>query len=169
MLLDLSVSNEMESDEIADEILRMMRVWHTHYYSCEQQADKSMVGIVKRIWKSTPFEARPAMQPRFIDIKSWNKRSKNNRISSVAGQAKTSHWYYLTTLKPQPLAVLKATVNEYPASVKRDTLDMMAQAHADEILARWVPVAIPERETEMEREPLVYVTRYTGLPALGVH
>ena len=167
VLLDLSVSNEMESDEGADEILRMMRVWHTHFYSCEQQADKSMVGIVKRIWKSTPFADRITSQPRFIDIKSWNKRSKNNRISSVAGQAKTSHWYYLTTLKPQPLAVLKATVNEYPASVKRDTLDMMAQANADEVLSRWVPVAIPEEMPKQEDEmPVTYVTRYTGLPLL---
>jgi hypothetical protein len=169
VLLDLTVSNEMESDEGADEIQRMMRVWHTHFYSVEQQADKSMVGLMKRIWKSTPRESRPANPPRFIDVKSWNKRAKNDRISTVAGQAKTGHWYYLTTIQKAALDSLRITVNEYPASVKRDTLDMLAQAHADEILARWVPVAIPVREERVEREPLMYVTRYTGLPAVGVH
>ena len=167
VLLDLAVSNEMESDEGADEILRMMRVWHTHFYSVEQQADKSMVGIIKRIWRSTPYESRPANPPRFIDVKAWNKRAKNDRISTVAGQAKMGHWYYLTTVPSGPLAVLRTTVNEYPASVKRDTIDMMAQANADEILSRWVPVAIPETmPKEEEGMPIQYVTRYTGLPVL---
>ena len=169
VLLDGSASNDWESDEGADEMLRMMRVWHTHFYSVEQQADKSMVGIVKRIWKSTPRDARPTNIPRFIDVKSWNKRAKNDRISTVAGQAKTGHWYYLTNINREFLRVLKTTVNEYPASVKRDTLDMMAQACADEILSRWVPVAVPEREIEVEREPIVYVSRYTGLPAVFLH
>lgn len=169
VLLDLHVSNEMESDEGADEILRMMRVWHTHFYSVEQQADKSMVGLLKRIWKSTPRESRPATMPHFIDVKSWNKRAKNDRISTVAGHAKTGHWYYLSTIPEQHLRVLRTTVNEYPASVKRDTLDMMAQAHADEILARWVPVAVPVDMPAREREPVTYVSRYTGLPALAIH
>ncbi len=169
VLLDGTASNEMESDEGADEILRMMRVWHTHYYSVEQQADKSMVGLVKRIWKSTPRESRPTNPPRFIDVKVWNKRAKNDRISTLAGHAKTGHWYYLTSINQAFLNVLRTTVNEYPASVKRDTVDMMAQAHADEILARWVPVAVPVREEIRERAPLTYVTRYTGLPAVTVH
>jgi len=166
VLLDLTVSNEMESDEGADEMLRMMRVWHTSFYSVEQQADKPMVGIMKRIWKSTPYEVRPPQMPRFIDAKAWNKRAKNDRISTVAGHAKTGHWYYLTTINPVALNVLKTTVTEYPASVKRDTLDMMAQANAEEVLARWVPIAIPEPMPQIEEMPIAYATRYTGLPAL---
>lgn len=166
VLLDLSVSNEMESDEGADEILRMMRIWHTNFYIIEQQADKPMVGILKRIWKSTPFDARPPQMPRFIDAKAWSKRAKNDRISTVAGHAKTGHWYYLTTIKPEALKILKTTVNEYPASVKRDTLDMMAMANAEEVLARWVPISIPEPRPKEEEITVVYATRYTGLPAL---
>jgi hypothetical protein len=169
VLLDLNVSNDMESDEGADEILRMMRVWHTHFYVIEQQADKPMVGFMKRIWKSTPREARPTNQPRFIDAKSWSKRAKNDRISTVAGQAKMGHWYYLSTINKAALSVLRTTVNEYPASVKRDTLDMMANANADEVLSRWVPVAIPVIEEKYERPPIQFVSRYTGLPAVMVH
>jgi hypothetical protein len=79
------------------------------------------------------------------------------------------HWYYLTTINKDFLQSLKTTVNEYPASIKRDTLDMMCQAHADEILARWVPVAVPEQQERVQREAPVYVTRYTGLPGVMVH
>ena len=107
--------------------------------------------------------------PRCIDVKAWSKKSKNDRISTVAGQAKMGHWYYLTTIPTKYLNVLKTTVSEYPASVKRDTLDMMANANADEVLSRWVPVAVPVREEIREREPVQYVTRYTGLPAIMVH
>jgi hypothetical protein len=169
VLLDLSVSNDWESDDGADEILRMMRVWHTQFYSVEQQGDKPMVGLMKRVWKSSPWESRPPNPPRFIDVKSWNKRVKNDRISTVAGQAKMGHWYYLTSIPEPHLRVLRTTVNEYPASVKRDTLDMMAQANADEVLSRWVPVAIPQRDKPREREPIEYVTRYTGLPGVMIH
>ena len=169
VLLDLHVSNDMESDVGADEMLRQMRVWHTHFYSIEQPSDKSMVGMMKRIWKSTPRDARPSSLPRFIDVKSWNKMAKNERISSVAGQAKMGHWYYLTTIPKQHLEVLKTTVNEYPASIKRDTLDMMAQANADEILSRWVPVAVPVAMEPMEKEQPIFVSRYTGLPAVMTH
>lgn len=169
VLLDLHVSNDMESDEGADEILRMMRVWHTHFYQVEQMSDKPMVGMMKRIWKSTPREARPIHPPRFIDVKSWSKRAKNDRISTVAGQAKMGHWYYLTTIPREHLNVLKTTVNEYPASVKRDTLDMMANANAEEVLIRWVPVAVPVVEQQRERPPMNYATRYTGLPVVMVH
>ena len=169
VLIDMCVSNEMESDAGADEMQRMMRVWHTHFYSCEAQADKGIVGLMKRVWKSTPREARPSQMPRFIDVKKWNKKAKNDRISTVAGQAKTGHWYYLTTIPSEHLNVLKTTVNEYPASVKRDTLDMMAQAHAEEVISRWVPVAIPAAEEKVLREPIPYASRYTGLPAIMVH
>jgi len=166
VLLDLVVSNDMESDEGADEMLRLMRVWHTHFYVMEQQADKPMVGMMKRIWKSTPRDARPTQMPRCIDAKGWSKRAKNDRISTVAGQAKMGHWFYLTNIPKKYLNVLKTTVNEYPASVKRDTLDMMANANAGDVLARWVPVAVPEHEFEEEREPPVFATRYTALPAI---
>lgn len=169
VLLDLYVSNDMESDEGADEMLRQQRVWHTHFYSCEQQADKSMVGLMKRIWKSLPRETRTTTMPRFIDVKAWNKRAKNDRISTVAAHAKTGHWYYLTTIPEPHLSVLRRTANEYPAAVKRDTLDCLAQAHADEILARWVPIAIPESMPEREREDPYFVTRYTGLTPIMVH
>lgn len=169
VLLDLAVSNDWESDEGADEMMRMMRVWHTNFYVIEQQADKPMVGLMKRVWKTTPREARPLAMPRFIDAKAWSKRAKNDRISTVAGQAKTGHWYYLTNIPQGPMRVLKTTVTEYPASVKRDTLDMMAISCADEVLSRWVPVAIPEEVPRMEREPLRYASRYTGLPAIAVH
>ena len=169
VLLDLCLSNDMESDDGADEILRMMRVWHTHFYSVEQQADKPMVGLMKRIWKSTPRDSRISMMPRFIDAKKWNKRAKNDRISTVAGHAKMGHWYYLKTIPREPLGKLKTTVNEYPASVKRDGLDMMAQANAEEIIARWVPVAIPVEAPKVEREEVHFVSRYTGLPAISVH
>jgi hypothetical protein len=169
VLLDLTVSNDMESDEGADEILRMQRVWHTHFYQIEQMSDKPMVGLMKRIWKSTPFESRSPKPPRFIDVKAWSKKAKNDRISTVAGQAKMGHWYYLTNIPKVHLDVLKTTVNEYPASVKRDTLDMMANANAEEILARWVPVAIPERMEPVQREEPVWATRYTGLPCITTH
>jgi hypothetical protein len=154
VLLDLCVSNDMESDEGADEILRQLHKWHTHFYSIEQQADKGMVGMIKRIWKTTPRDARPINIPRCIDPKGWSKKSKNDRISSVAGQAKMGHWYYLTSIPKPALDVLKVTVNEYPASVKRDTLDMMANANSEEILSRWVPIAVPVvDEDEQRREP----------------
>lgn len=166
ILLDMTVSNEMESDECADEILRMMRVWHTHFYAVEQTNDKPMVGLMKRVWKSTPMDARPANPPRFIDIKGWSKRAKNDRISTVAGQAKTGHWYYLTNINAKALSTLKTTVNEYPASIKRDTLDMMANANAEDVLTRWVPIAIPEPQPVVEEMPITYVTRYTALPVL---
>ena len=169
VLLDGSASNDWEADEGADEMLRMMRVWHTHFYVIEQQGDRPMVGLIKRIWKSTPYDARPAHMPRSIDIKGFSKRAKNDRISTVAGQAKTGHWYYLTNINRDFLRVLQTTVNEYPASVKRDTLDMMANANADEVLTRWVPVAVPERTMEIERDPIHYVSRYTGLPAVMIH
>lgn len=170
VLLDMTVSDEMESDEGADEILRMMRLWHTHYYVIEQQGDKPMVGLMKRIWKSTPREARPAQMPRYIDVRGWTKKSKNDRISTVAGQAKMGHWYYLTSLNKTALNILKQTVNEYPASVKRDTLDMMANANAEEVLSRWVPIAIPvAAEIEQPIERPSYITRYTGLPAIMIH
>lgn len=169
ILLDLHVSNDMESDDGADEILRMMRVWHTHFYQCEQQGDKPMVGMMKRVWKTTPRDSRITHPPRFIDVKGWSKKVKNDRISTVAGQAKMGHWYYLTTIPKQHLNVLRTTVNEYPASVKRDTLDMMANANSDEILSRWVPVAIPVMEEKVEREPIRFVSRYTGLPAITLH
>ena len=169
VLIDLSVSNEWESDEGADEMLRMMRVWHTHYYVIEQMADKPMVGMMKRIWKSMPLASRPTQMPRFIDIGGWSKRAKNDRISTVAGQAKMGHWYYLTTIPRPALDVLKTTVNEYPASVKRDTLDMMANANAEDVVARWIPMAIPEEQEKAQREPPTFVSRYTGLPAVMVH
>ena len=170
VLLDLWVSNDAESDEGADEILRQQRVWHTHFYQIEQMGDKPMVGMMKRIWRSTPYESRPAHPPVFIDVKAWSKKAKNDRISTVAGQAKMGHWYYLTTIPKQYLNVLKTTVNEYPASVKRDTLDMMANANAEDILTRWVPVAMPmTMPPEEKREPPVWVTRYTGLPAVQLH
>lgn len=169
VLIDGAVSNDWESDEGADEMLRMMRVWHTHFYVVEQTSDKPMVGLMKRIWKSTPREARPAQMPRFIDIKGFTKRAKNDRISTVAGQAKMGHWYYLTTLDKHFLETLRTTVNEYPASVKRDTLDMMANANAEEVLQRWVPVAVPVQETRAERPPTQYATRYTGLPVIYAH
>jgi hypothetical protein len=169
VLLDLSVSNDWESDEGADEMLRMMRVWHTHFYVVEQQADKPMVGMMKRIWKSTPRDARPTILPRVIDVKGFSKKAKNDRISTVAGQAKMGHWFYLTTIPKPYLNILKTTVNEYPASVKRDTLDMMANANAEAVLTRWVPVAVPVTEEKREREPVVYASRYTGLPAISIH
>jgi hypothetical protein len=169
VLLDLSVSNDWEADEGADEMLRMMRKWHTHFYIIEQISDKPMVGLMKRIWKTTPREARPAQMPRFIDIKGWSKRHKNDRISTVAGQAKMGHWYYLTNINKEAMATLKTTVNEYPASIKRDTIDMMANANAEEVLVRWVPVAIPEDVLKVERPPITYASRYTGLPAIMVH
>ncbi len=147
----------------------MMRVWHTHFYVIEQTSDKPMVGMMKRIWKSTPRDARPTQMPRFIDVKGWSNRAKNDRISTVAGQAKMGHWYYLTNIPKKHINVLKTTVNEYPASVKRDTLDMMANANAEEILSRWVPVAVPVVGPRIEREPPVFVTRYTGLPAVMVN
>ena len=78
-------------------------------------------------------------------------------------------WFYLTSIPQQYLSVLKTTVNEYPASVKRDTLDMMANANAEEVLSRWVPIATPAYEERREREPMVYATRYTGLPVVGIH
>lgn len=171
VLLDLTVSNEMESDDGADEILRMMRVWHTPFYVIEQQGDKPMVGLMKRVWRSTPWAARTPAPPRYIDIRGFSKKAKNDRISTVAGQAKTGHWYYLTTIKGEFLKVLKETVNEYPASRKRDTLDMMANANSDEVLTRWVPVAVPMQvdERQRERDPVVYASRYTGLPAIVTH
>lgn len=169
VLLDLAVSGSMESDEGADEIMRQMRVWHTPFYVIEQTNDKPMVGLMKRVWKSSPLEVRTPQMPRFIDVKGWSKRAKNDRISAVAGQAKMGHWYYLSTINKDALAALRTTVNEYPASVKRDTIDMMANAHADEVLARWVPVAIPEEMIKEERDPLHYATRYTGLPAVMIH
>jgi len=147
----------------------MMRKWHTHFYQVEQTSDKPMVGLMKRIWKTTPRDARPPHMPRFIDVKWLSKRAKNDRISTVAGQAKMGHWYYLTTINKDALEVLRTTVNEYPASIKRDTLDMMANANADEVLSRWVPVAVPADEYRVEREPPVFVSRYTGLPAIVVH
>jgi hypothetical protein len=79
------------------------------------------------------------------------------------------HWYFLTTIPEKYLRVLRNTVNEHPAAVKRDTLDMMAQSCADEIMARWVPIAVPAEEPKHEREPLRFATRYTGLPAVTVH
>ena len=169
VLLDLSVSNDWESDEGADEMLRMMNRWHTHFYIIEQTNDKPMVGMMKRIWKTTPRETRPPIMPRFIDIKGWSKRNKNDRISTVAGQAKMGHWFYLTNINKEALNALKTTVNEYPASVKRDTIDMMANANADEVLSRWVPVAIPEDVQRVERPRPQYASRYTGLPAIMVH
>ena len=169
VLLDLYVSNDMESDEGADEMLRMMNKWHTYFYCIESQADKPMVGLMKRVWRSTPRVARPTDMPRFIDLKRWNKRAKNDRISTVAGHAKTGHWYYLDTIPETHLAKLRTTVNEYPASVKRDTLDMMAQANSEELLARWVPVAVPVQELKRERPPMQYACKYTGLPAITVH
>ena len=169
VLLDGTASNDMESDEGADEILRMMYKWHTQFYVMEQQADKPMVGMIKRIWRSTPHASRITNPPRCIDVKGWSKKSKNDRISSVAGQAKMGHWYYLTTVPRPFLRTLKTTVNEYPASVKRDTLDMMANANAEDVLSRWVPVAVPAPEEEREREPPHFVSRYTGLPAITVH
>ena len=169
VLLDLCSSSDMESDDGADEILRMMKVWNTHHYQVEQQGDKPMVGMMKRVWKTTPRESRPINPPRFIDVKGWSKKAKNDRISTVAGQAKMGHWYYLTNIPKKYLDTLKTTVEEYPASVKRDTLDMMANANSDEILSRWVPVAIPVVEDKVEREPPIFVSRYTGLPAIMVH
>lgn len=169
VLLDLTVSNDMESDEGADEIQRMMLKWHTHFYIIEQTADKPMVGLMKRVWKTTPRDARPLQMPRFIDMKGWSKRAKNDRISTVAAQAKLGMWSYITTIPKGPMSVLRTTVNEYPASVKRDTLDMMANANAEEVLARWVPVAIPVEEFKRQREPIKYVSRYTGLPAITIH
>jgi hypothetical protein len=169
VLLDMSVSGSMESDEGADEIMRQMRVWHTPFYVIEQTNDKPMVGLMKRVWKSSPREVRTTQMPRYIDLKGWSKKAKNDRISAVAGQAKTGHWYYLSTINKDALAILRTTINEYPASVKRDTVDMMANAHADEVLARWVPVAIPMEEEQIHREPVVYVSRYTGLPAVVTH
>jgi hypothetical protein len=166
VLLDLHVSNDMESDDGADEIMRMMRKWHTNFYAIEQQGDKPMVGMMKRVWATTPHASRHPNPPRYIDIKGWSKKAKNDRISTVAGQAKMGHWYYLTTIPKPHLYVLKTTVDEYPASVKRDTLDMMANANAPEVMERWVPVAIPVVEESYEREPVIYATRYTGLPAL---
>ena len=169
VLLDLSVSNSWESDEGADEMQRMMHKWHTHFYIIEQTADKPMVGLMKRIWKTTPIGSRPAQMPRFIDIKGWSKRSKNDRISTVAGQAKMGHWFYLTNIPKEALETLRVTVTEYPASVKRDTIDMMANANADEVLTRWVPVAVPVQEPRVERIAPTFATRYTGLPAIMVH
>jgi len=169
VLLDLTVSNDMESDEGADEMLRMMLVWHTHFYAIEQQADKPMTGFMKRVWKTTPREARPTHMPRNLNIKGFSKRAKNDRISTVAGQAKMGHWYYLTTIPRPALAVLKATVDEYPASVKRDTLDMMANANAEDVLKKWVPVAVPVIEMQREREPMTYAIERTGLPAIMIH
>ncbi len=169
VLLDGTVSNEMESDEGADEMLRMMSVWHTHFYIIEQQADKPMVGMMKRIWKSTPRDSRPIKMPKNIDVKGFSNRAKNDRISIVAGQAKMGHWFYLTTINKEFLYRLKATVDEYPASVKRDTLDMMANANADAVLKRWVPVSVPVQEEERrERIPMIPINS-TGLPAIGVH
>ncbi len=169
VLLDLHVSNDMESDDGADEMLRQMNVWHTHFYAIEQAGDKSMVGMMKRIWKSTPREVRTPSIPRYIELGFWSKKAKNDRISTVAGQAKLGHWYYLTTIPKKYLSVLKTTVNEYPASVKRDTLDMMANANADNVLTKWIPVAVPYSVETRKREPPVFASRYTGLPALGIH
>ncbi|KKL17238.1 hypothetical protein LCGC14_2487560, partial [marine sediment metagenome] len=67
VLLDMHVSNDMESDDGADEILRQQRKWHTHFYVIEQTSDKPMVGMMKRVWKTTPREMRPTQMPRFID------------------------------------------------------------------------------------------------------
>jgi hypothetical protein len=169
VLMDLAVSSAWESDEGADEMMRQMQKWHTHFYIIEQTSDKPMVGMMKRIWKTTPRDARPTQMPRYIDMKGWSKKAKNDRISTVAGQAKMGHWYYITTIPQRYLNVLKTTVDEYPASVKRDTLDMMANANAEEVLARWVPVAIPVEEPKREREPQRFASRYTGLPAITIH
>lgn len=169
ILLDLWVSNDAESDVGADEMLRQMRVWHTHYYSIESQADKPFVGLMKRLWRGEPFENRVTRQPHFIDVKSWNKKTKNDRISTLAGHAKTGHWYYLDTIPRMYLDVLKVTANEHPAAVKRDTLDCLAQTNADEILEHWVPVSVPHMVKEEEEDDLgdLYATRYTGLPMVA--
>ena len=41
--------------------------------------------------------------------------------------------------------------------------------NSEEILSRWVPVAVPVPVEVEEREPPVWVSRYTGLPAVEVH
>ena len=45
----------------------------------------------------------------------------------------------------------------------------MRELNADEVLTRWVPVAIPVEDEMQEREEPVFATRYTALPAVMVH
>ncbi len=77
---------------------------------------------------------------------------------------------YVDADKLEPgMWVNHTTVNEHPAAVKRDGLDMMAQACSDEITERWIPIAVPVREPKVARPPIQYAGRYTGLPAMMIH
>ena len=164
VLLEGVASNEMTSDEGAEEMCRMMKKWGTAYYAIEQSGDKPHVGMMRQVGRSQ----RPPVWPIYLDLKGWSKKSKAARISAVAGAARMGHWFYLEGMEERFRDALKVQVNEYPGCVKKDILDMMANAHADEVLRKWIPVSQTEGEAswdERKRRHIEYATRYTGLPA----
>jgi len=165
ILTDLVVSNELTSDEGAMEVARLMKRHDTPYFSVEQISDKTFSGLMRQVARSQ----RPPIHPIELDLKGWSKKNKEHRISVLAGAARLGHVYYLEGIEPRCLRMLELQATEYPGSLHRDILDMMANSFAESVSSRWVPVSVatrPEYAPDMESE-LAYATPYTRIPVFG--
>jgi hypothetical protein len=168
VLLEGIASNELVSDEGAEEQCRMMRRWQSPYYIIEQAGDKPHIGMMRQIGKNQS----PPMFPKFIDIKGYSKRAKNARISAVAGAARMGHFYILEGIDKKFIEALRLQVDEYPGCRKRDILDMLGNAFADEVLNKWIPMSHTPAEIDLLDRAAHHarvITRYTGLPEVRYH
>ena len=164
VLLDLTMSNRMGSDEGAYEMCRMMRVWQTPYWACEQISDKPMVGMMKEVARHVV----PPVYPFWLDLKGWSRKAKEARIATLAGSARTGNVAYLESIDPAALKLFADEADTYPEDLHRDGLDMLANSFADSIVSAWIPVGMAQAEwkdpnAEPVAEPAT-IGRYVRLP-----
>ena len=164
VLHDGDLSNQWDSWEGHEVMLDLMEKYRTNKFSEEQTADKPAWGIMRGMGR----QRRPPIHARFIDLKSWTKQKKARRISAVAGAASMGHWYVLTTCNSRLTDALRDQADTYPHTRgnKKDVLDMMANAHSEEVRRR-VPVGVAPMDYAQE-EAYVFnegrqITRYTNV------
>src|SRR3990167_3768435 len=161
IVLDQAVSNEMTSDEGADEFVRMMKKWGIVHVAPQAIGEKTFESQLRA-------KARSAgVYPVFINLKGWTSKRKEDRVSSLAGGARQGGVMYLENIAH--LSLTKLQIEEHPAGLHDDIPDCWADSFSPEIVDKWIPVGIePYKRPEQEVTYLnpQMATRYTGVPAI---
>lgn len=161
IVLDQTVSNEMTSDEGADEFVRMMKKWSIIHCAPQAIGEKTFESQLRA-------KARSAgVFPVFINLKGWTSQRKEARVSELASGARQGGMMYMEDLKH--LSLTKTQIEEHPAGLHDDIPDCWADSFSPEIVDKWVPVGIepyvrPGTPDMYANWPMA--TRHTGLPVL---
>ena len=162
VVLEHVVSNELTSDEGANEMVRMMKKWQIIHVAPQNFGEKTFESQLR-------IKCRAAgVYPVFIDLKGWSKNKKSGRVAALAGAAREGGMMYLETL--QHLSITKTQMEEYgPSCLHDDIPDCWADSCSPLITDQWVPVGVEPNKRPEQRDlvgPGPMATRYTGVPAV---